>query len=166
MTKWILRLALLALLVLGAVWSWHRLFPGPEQVIKKRLVQLAEAASSTGNEGLIPKAARIQRLTSFFTPDVEITIDMPGQFNAQISGTEDLTRVAAAARSMGSPVKVELLDVSVTVAPDRNSAEAHMTGTATVPGDRVPQVQELKAQLRKVNGDWLIYRAETVKTLR
>lgn len=166
MTKWILRLALVALLVFGAFWAWHALFPGPEQVIKKRLSQLAQAASTTGNEGLIPKAARVQKLTTFFTPDVEITIDMPGQFNAQISGTDDLTRVAAAARSMGKPVKVELLDVTVTLAADLNSAEAHMTGAAIIPGERAPEVQELKAQLRKINGDWLIYRAQTVRTLR
>ncbi len=166
MTKWILRLALVAILGFGGVWGWHTFFPGPEQVIKKRLFQLAQTASTTGDEGLLPKAARVQKLTTFFTQDVEITIDMPGQFSAQISGTDDLTRVAAAARSMGKPVKVELLDVSVTLAPDRNSAEAHMTGAATVPGERAPQVQELKAAFRKVNGEWLIYRAETVRTLR
>ncbi len=166
MTKWILRLALAALLVLGGLWGWHSLFPGPEQAIKKRLAQLAETASTTGDEGLIPKAARVQKLTTFFTQDVQISIDMPGQFSAEISGTDDLTRVAAAARSMGKPVKIELLDVSVTLGPDRNSAEARMTGAATIPGDKAPQVQELQAELRKMNGEWLIYRAQTVRTLR
>ncbi len=166
MTRWILRLALLAVLVLGGVYGWHALFPGPEQVIKKRLKQLAEAASSTGNEGLLAKAARVQKLTTFFTPDVEITIDIPGQFNSEISGIDELTRLVAAARSLGKAVTVELLDVSVSLAPDQRTAEAHMTGTANISGEASPQVQELKAHLRLVDGQWLIYRAETVRTLR
>ncbi len=166
MTKWILRLALLAALLSGGIWGWHRLFPGPEEIIKRRLAQLAQAASTSGDEGLLAKAAHVQKLTSFFTPDVEIVIDMPGQYSADITGADELTRMAAAARSMGKSIKVELVDVSVALGPDKASAEAHMTGKATVTGDRSLQVQELKAQLRKVDGQWLISRAETVQTLR
>jgi len=166
MTKWILRLALVAALVIGGAWGWRTLFPGPEQVIKNRLAQLARAASTTGEEGLLAKAAQVQKLTSFFTPDVELLIDIPGQYNADISGLDDLTRMAALARSSGKKIKVQLLDVSVVVAPDQNSAEVHMTGTATVSGERDPQVQELRAQLRKVDGQWLINQVRTVRTLR
>lgn len=166
MTKWILRLALVAGLVMGGVWGWRALFPGPDQIIKRRLEQLAQTASVTGDEGLLAKAAHVQKLTTFFTPDVEIVIDIPGQYNAEISGLDELTRTAAAARSMGKSIKVEFLDVTVTIAADQNSAQAHMIGEVHVTGERGLQVQELSAQLRKVDGQWLINRAETVRTLR
>jgi hypothetical protein len=67
---------------------------------------------------------------------------------------------------MGRSIKVQLLDVSVIVAADKLSAEAHLTGEARLEGDQTPQVQELKAHLKKVNKDWLIDRVETVRTLR
>ena len=166
MMRWILRLALLGGLIVAGIWGWRVLFPGPEQIIRKRLTQLAETASSTGNEGALARLAHAQKLTSFFTPDVEIIIDMPGQYSHTINGADELMQAAAAARSLGTPVQIELLDVTIVLGPDQQTAEAHMTGKATVPGDRTPQVQELKAQLQKVEGQWLIKRAETVRTLR
>ncbi|HEY5909598.1 MAG TPA: hypothetical protein VJA21_03230 [Verrucomicrobiae bacterium] len=166
MTKWILRLALLTALATGGLWAWRHLFPGPEQIIRQRLSQIAATASTSGDEGIIPKAARVQKLTTFFTPDVQITIEVPGLITQEISGIDELTQLAAASRSMGQAIRVELIDVSVTLAPDKLSADAHMTGKATWPGERTPQVQELKAHLRKVDGQWLIDRAETVRTLR
>jgi SnoaL-like domain len=166
MTKWVLRLALIAGLFVGGVWGWRTLFPGPEQVIKRRLEQLAKAASTTGDEGLLAKAAHVQKVTTFFTPDVEIVLDIPGQYNAEVSGLDELTRMVAAARSMGKRIKVEFLDVSVAIAPDQNSAQTHMVGQAIITGERGLQVQELKAQLRKVDGQWLVNRVETVRTLR
>ncbi len=166
MTKWILRLAAIACLVVAGVWAWRTLFPSPEQVIRKRLVQLAETASTTGKEGALAKASRVQSLANFFTPDVEITIDIPGQFDHEISGRQELVNLALASRSMGQPVEVELVDVTVIVQPGATSAEAHMAGTATIPGERTVQIQELRAHLRKIDGQWLIDRAETVRTLR
>jgi hypothetical protein len=166
MTRWILRLALLGGVIIAGIWGWRVLFPGPEQIIRKRLTQLTETASSTGNEGALAKLAHAQKLASFFTPNVEITVDLPGQYSQKINGTDELMQAAAAARSLGSPVKIELLDVTIVLGPDLQTAEAHMTGKATVPGDRTPQVQELKVRLKKVEGQWLIDHAETVRTLR
>ena len=166
MTKWILRLAAVVVLAAAAVWCWHHLFPGPEQVIRKRLAQLARSASTETGEGSIAKAARVQGLSGYFTPDVEITVDLPGEFSQSIHGTPELMQLAMAARSMGRSIKVDLLDVSVDVAPDGLSAVAHMTGQAKISGEQSLQVQELKAHFRKVQSDWLIDRVETVKTLR
>ncbi len=166
MTKWILRLAAIACLVMAGVWAWRTLFPSPEQVIRKRLAHLAETASTTGKEGTLAKASRVQSLANFFTPDVEISIDVPGQYNHEISGREELVGLAMASRSMGQPIRVELVDINVTVEPGETSAEAHLAGTAVIPGERTVQIQELRAHLRKIDGQWLIDRAETVRTLR
>jgi hypothetical protein len=166
MTKWILRLAFLFLLALCAVWVWHALFPGPELVIRKRLQQLAGIASTSGTEGNLARMNNARKLTTFFTPDLEISIEVLGQYETNIRGVDELLRLAVAARSMGQPIKVDLVDVNVIVAPDKQSAEAHMTGSANLRGEKMPQVQELKAQLKKVDGQWLISRAETVRTLR
>jgi hypothetical protein len=166
MTRWLLRLALLGVLIFVGVWGWRLLFPGPEQVIRKRLTQLAQAASSTGNEGALARLANAQKLTTFFTPGVEITIDVPGLYSQTISGTDELVQVAAAARSLGRPIKIEVIDVTVVLGPDQQLAEAHLTGKASVQGERTIDFQELKARFKKVEGHWLIDHAETVRTLR
>ena len=165
MTKWILRVVAAAALITAAIWIWHTLFPGPEQVIRKRLAQLAKTASSNSGEGAIAKASRAQSLTTFFTPDVEITVDVP-ELNQSIHGTAELMQLAMAARSMGRSIKVDLLDISVIVAPDKLTAVAHMTGEAKISGESTLQVQELRAHFTKVQRDWLIDKVETVRTLR
>jgi hypothetical protein len=41
----------------------------------------------------------------------------------------------------------------------------NLTGKAIVPGERDISAQEFNFQLKKVDGKWLIYRVETVRTL-
>ena len=159
---WVVGLALLAGL---GYWGWRTWFPGPEEVIRKRLVEGARTASSPGNAGNFVKLAHAQKLTTFCTPDVEITVDIPGHAHQTISGTAELLQAAVAAQSYRGGVKIELYDILVTLAPDKNSAVAELTAKANVPSERDFYVQELKLMLKKVDGKWLIYRAETVKTL-
>jgi len=142
------------------VWYWR------SRVIRKQLTELAKAASIGPREGELARVMNSQKLAGFFTPDVEITVDIPGHSLQTISGRDEVMQIAMRAHSTMSNVKVQFVDVSVSVAPDKESATAHLTAKANVPGDDVPQVQELKAQFQKVGRDWLINRVETVKTLR
>ena len=155
------------LVVLAAVaWGWKTMFPGPEKVIRKRLAEVTHTASVEGNEGQLARLAKAQSLANFFTPDVEITIDMIGSPVQTIEGRDELLQAAVAARSGGKALKVDIVDVSIAVAPDGQSAEAHFTGKARLSSERALQAQEMKAYLVRLNGDWLIRRVETVKTLR
>jgi hypothetical protein len=60
---------------------------------------------------------------------------------------------------------VQFLDINLTVAPDKNTAEANLTLRAKTAGDRDQIVQEMKLLLNKLEGNWRIQRIETVKTL-
>jgi hypothetical protein len=51
------------------------------------------------------------------------------------------------------------------VGPDKQSAVADLTVEAKVSGERDPIVWEMKFTLRKTDGQWLITRVETVRTL-
>ncbi len=166
MRQWLLRALLgLCLAALG-VWGWRVLFPGPEQLIRKQLTDLARTASVPSNEGALAKLSRAQRLAGFFTSNVEITVDLPGRSMQTIAGREELQQAALGARALAAGLKVAFLDVGVTVAPDRQSAVAHLTARADMPGERMPQVQELSFTFQTVEHDWLISRVETVRTLR
>ena len=60
---------------------------------------------------------------------------------------------------------MEFYDITVTVTPDKSSAEANLTLKARVAGERDIIIQELKIWLNKAEGNWRIYRLETIKTL-
>ena len=166
MTGRIVRLLLVAGSCALAFWCWRLLHPSPERVIRRELAELARIACVPANEGNLPKLANAQKLAGFFTTDVEIDFDLRGRFSQTISGRSELQEKALAARASLSGLTVEFLDVNVTVAPDGQSATTDLTAKANLPGDTVPQVEEVKVDFKKVDGDWLIHHVENVKTLR
>ena len=166
MRVWLARLALAG--VVGAVgfWAWQFLFPSPEHVIRKRLGELAAAVSIAPNEGPLAKLANTQKLIGFFSSDVSVTVDVPGRSMQTFNGRDEIQQAALGARGLLSTLKVQFVDIFVSVNPDKQSAQAHSTATATLPGEKLPEVQELEIGFKKLEHDWLINHVETVKTLR
>jgi hypothetical protein len=164
MKEWLIRVFLLALLAAVGLWAWHTLYPNPEKVIRKRLGELAKAASFSSKQGFVSQAWDASSLGGFFTLDVEVTLDVPGLPPA-INGRDELLAVAGLARKSGRSVTVEFPDIKVTVAPDKSSAVVYLTGKAKVSGERDFFLQEVRLRLIKVKRDWLIRQIETVKTL-
>jgi len=166
MRAWGLRLFLAAAIAAAGFWAWTLLFPGPEQVIRKELTQLAATASITPNEAPLAKLAKAQRLASFFSEDAEVRVDIPNRPYQDFNGREEIQQAALGARALLNVLKVQFLDMEVRLAPDKQSAVVRLTATADLPGEKVPEVQELEFRLKKVDRDWFIRRVETVKTLR
>ena len=162
----LLRLILVAALLALGAWLWTALFSGPEKIIRKRLAEVARAASFGPNEGSLARFANVAKLTGYFSADIEVKIEALGERQRAFSGRDEITQAALAVRSAVSALKVEFLDVTVTMAPDRQSANADLTARAAVPGQKDFEVQEMNFALKKIDGEWLITRAETVKTLR
>ena len=152
-------------LVAAVLWLWRVLFPSPEKVIRSRLADLAATVSVERGEGNFRKVLHLQRLPDFFTPDVVVVADVRGYPPVTVDGREELMRWITGARQNWSWLTVEFLDVNVTLGPDKQTAVANLTGKATVPGERDFFVQEFNFLLKKVDGKWLIYRIESVKTL-
>lgn len=166
MKPWFVRLTWLGLLAAAAVWAKSFFFPSPDHVIRKDLARIAHAASILPNEAPLAKLAKTQTLISFFAPDVQVSVDIPGRSIQTFNGREELQQAALGVRSFMNNLRVDFLDVLITVAPDKLSAEADLTATATMPGERIPEVQELKFRFKKIERDWLVSQVETVKTLR
>jgi hypothetical protein len=166
MKTWLVRLVLVGALGSLGFWAWSFLFPTPEHVIRKELAELARAASIAPNEAPLTKLAKTQKLLSFFAGDAQVTVDVPGRSAQTFNGHDDLQQAAMGARSMLNNLKIELVDVVVTVGADKQSAVANLTAAATLPGEKIPEVQELEMGFKKADRDWLITRVETVKTLR
>jgi hypothetical protein len=165
MKKWLVRSIPALVIVIVGVWLWLILFPSPEHVIRKKLDELAQSASFSPNEGSLAKAINSERLTGFFSPDVELTMDVPGHSQQTLHGRDELLQAAMAARGMAGSLSVEFVDINVTIAPDRSSAIVTLTAKGRAGSEKDLLVQELKLTMKRVKRDWLIYQVETVKTL-
>jgi hypothetical protein len=164
MKKWLVRVIVAGLLAAVGLWGWRVFFPSPEEMIRKRLGEVAKAASSSAKEGLLAKAWNASALGEFFTLDVQITIDVSGTQHT-INGRDELMQAVVGARSEGGSLSIEFPDIKVDVAPDGNSAVVNLTAKAKVSRPQETYFQELRVRMTRTKRDWLINQIETVKTL-
>jgi len=164
MKEWVIRIVLVAALAALGLWIWSVMYPNPEKVIRKRLVELAKAVSYSSNQGLMSQAWNASSLNEYFTPDVEVTLDVPGTQHT-FNGRDELMQAVVAARRVAKSLAVRFPDIKVTLSADKASAEVYVTAEARVSGEKEFLLQELRMRLIKVKRDWLIKQVETAKTL-
>ena len=163
--KTAVRIVLLAALAVLGFWLWTILFPGPEKVIRGKMASLAATATFNANDGNITRATKVSNLISYFALDAEITLDAPGLPVRSLSGRDEIRDTARAGLIGLSALKVEFLDVTVHLGADKQTADVSCTARVTVGDSKDFGVQEMRFQLKKVDGAWLISLAKTVKTL-
>ncbi len=157
---------ILGLAVIGfGVWLWTVFHPSPERAIRSRINALAGAISFDSKGGVLAQAYNAQKVSDFFTADVDVEVNITGLEPISLHGRDEVMQAAAVARSHLSAMKVEFIDLNITLDPDKQGAKVNLTGTAKIPGERDISAQEFNFMLKKVNGQWMIYRIETVKTL-
>jgi len=147
------------------VWLGTVLFPSPEKVIRRRLLELARTASSSANETDLIRLAAARSVAGFFATHVELKLTVPELGQHDSLEREEITQMVMMARSRAGGLKVTFPDINVTVAPDQQSAVADLTVEANIAGERDRLLQEMKFTLRRMDGQWLITRVETVQTL-
>jgi hypothetical protein len=145
------------------VYYW--LFPPPEKVIRKKLTKLAESISSRP-EGNIATMANVNRIGSFFHPNVTISVEGYGQDLGSVQGRGELQQAALAGRQRLGAISVEFYNVEVMVAPGKTNATATATALVKLGNDANPQVQELRLEWEKYDRDWLIRSATPSKSLK
>jgi len=161
-----LRVFGLAVGVALGVWLWRALFPSAETVIRTRLREIKELVSFPPNEKPFTALTAVQQLCARLSPDIEVVVDAPGFGRQRIQGRDEVREKALAFRSQANGAQVDFLDVSVTVAPDKQAATVSLTVKARLASDPDPAYQEMKLTFRKRDGKWLLARAETVQVLR
>lgn len=163
--KRVVQVVLVVAMAALGYWLWTVFFPSPERVIRSRLNALARAASFDSSGGVLAQAYNAQKVGDFFTKDVDIEANISGYEPLSLHGRDEVLQAEAAVRSRLTSLKVEFLDMNITFDPDHQGAKVNLTGKADVPNERDISAQEFNFMLKKVDGKWLIYRVETVKTL-
>lgn len=162
--KLILRTVLVVALIALASGMWGLLFPSPEKVIRQRLAEVARDVSFGPDENPLALANRAGNLLALFSTNVEVNIDVP-EHRQTFEGRDELMQAAAGAHASTSRLKVEFLDMTVTVAPDKQSATASAVVKVETAGNKDNVMQPLKFSLQKSGRDWLVTRVDTLRTL-
>lgn len=162
--KIIFRLVLLAGVLAAGVWLWLWFFPSPEKVIRQRLAAIARLASFSADENQLAMLGGAQKLAGFCSPDLQVKLAAPANVEHTFESRQEIVQSLLGARAaFGGTLKVEFLDVLVTLAPDQRSAQADLTARMLPTNNNDVNVQEIKFTLKQVGGLWLVTRAETVR---
>lgn len=160
------RVILILILGMLGFWLYTVFFPNPEKVVLKRIASLAKAATVNSSDGNITRAAKVSSIISYFSTDAEIHVDGREVGNKTITGRDEIREIAAGGMANVSALEVQFDDATAHVAPDKQSAEVSCTARVSVKDNKDFGIQELKMELKKIDGDWLITKVETVKTLQ
>lgn len=163
MSKTRILYAILALA--AAVWLFARLGGGEEQEIRRLLGQLEELAEKERGEGALDGVARASAFAELFAEPFSAEVAPAGQ---RIGDRRQLMQVFAGFRHASETVTLDYRGVEIVVGESRKDAkvalEAVVNGgpSGLLTGDSFPVALEL----RKVDGEWKIARAEVGERLR
>jgi hypothetical protein len=150
--KPIILLAFAAALVFAA---YSLLFPPAEKVIKKRLQKLAAAVSANPN-GNIARVANVNRIGGFFHPNVKVSLQGFGREVSAIDGRGELEQMAMAARQNVGRISAQFYNLEVQLGTSPELAVATMTALVKINDQSDPVVQDLRLEMEKLDGAWLI----------
>ncbi len=163
--KIISRLLLLAGLAGLGFWLWIILFPSPEKQVLKKISNLAEIATFTADAGNFMRAGKVSNLIGYFSTDAQIIMDISGVGHGSLNGRDEIRETAAGVFMRMKSLDVKFLDAKAKIGADKLSAEVNCTAEVRADENKDFGVEELRFELRKIDGNWLITRVESVKTL-
>lgn len=165
--KWLWRSLLVLVLLGGGFWLWRSLHPGTEKIIRDRLDQLARQVSFQSDETDLVRLGKLSSITGFFAPEVELKLNFR---EVQLRRTFDLemiqTGVLGLRTEQPQGITIDFVDTTITLPAGGEFATAELTMKASTPGERDFNMQEMKFALHRQGDRWLIYRVETVRTLK
>ena len=161
--KWAVRLIIIAGLAAAGYWAWTVMFPNPRTVVWHRLEKLAQIASFPPNEGQIPKLAAVQKMGGYFSDQVVVNVQMTGEESHEFYNREELVQAIQAGRMSVNSVTVKFKDPNIEVTHGNQEAIIGVMLTADINGEKNSVVEDLKIEMKKIDGDWLITHVETVQ---
>lgn len=153
--KPIITLVALAAIAFGV---YYFLFPPPEKAIRRRLGKLAVAISARP-QGNIATIANVNRIGSFFHPEVSLKVEGAGREFGSVQGRGELQQMALAARQRVGHIEVEFYDINVQVGSGKTNATASATALVKIGEDANRNTHEMVFTFQKLNREWLIFSA-------
>jgi hypothetical protein len=158
------RVAAVAALLAGAAaaWTWWN---GAERQIRRTLDGLADGLSHDAPASPLAAVAAVAGMQQYLAEDV--VVEAGGRFQA-ISGRSAVLSAAARVRSAVPAIRVEFVDLRVTVGQEGTSASVEGTASVEITdraGQRRTDAREVVVEMRTEEGRWVVQRARTVDVL-
>lgn len=161
--KLAVRLLILAVLLVLGYWAWMAAVPNPRAVIRRRLEKLAQIASFSQDEGPGTKLANVQKIGGYFADQVTVNVEVQGLDKAEYNSRAELIQSMQAARMAVGSVQAKFLGSKIEMTPGNQEAIVGVVLTVDINGEQNAVVVDLKIGMKKIGGDWLITRVETVQ---
>jgi hypothetical protein len=134
-------------------------WPNQERIIRARLIDIASILTVPANEADLPRMERVAHLRDYLASDIHV------RYGSQEATTRDMALGALIQWGrFPDGVKVEFVDVQVTLDPSRaTAASAYLT--AKITGRDSVDAREADVRLTRSDGKWIVSGAETRETL-
>ena len=155
-------IAAAGLVALTAGCGW---WSNEKAVITERLREFTQVVNAATPEGL-GSVSRAAEIGSFFTDDVVVEL---GEGSTPIAGRETLMAMSMRLQPRLAQFTVGFADATVTVAPDKQSADVTLTVEFFSRDQSTRQqmdAREFKLGMRQVDGVWKMSRVIAVDTLK
>ncbi len=140
--------------------------PDEAALVRRTLTRLAETVSFPANESPFLRLANASKLRDFLEAEVEVQFEYERFGTRIVQGRAEVVQFATVARETLKQARFQLLDITVKLGADGAAATAYMTLLGDVSGEKNAISQELKVNLKKLEGKWQVARVETLRTLQ
>jgi len=162
--KKLIPIILLLAFAVGGFFGW-KAYNSDERRITRKLQALPELLTWNPRDGNIVRLGRANNLKEMLAQNITIEVNVGRGEVRGIEGRQEVYQALLAAQSSGMALKVEIPAIKATVT-STEAASAELTTFLYVGNDnREPFLQELAMELVKVEGEWLISKVRTIRTL-
>ena len=141
-----------------------RFWPSDERAIRKQLTLIEETGSKAAAEQPLESLLRAKQLAGLFHDPCELIVETV-KYQGEYSRKEIMDRINLV-RNTYRTVRVALHDVVIEIGKEGTAVvrcTIRLSGEGK--GQPVADVQELRAELRKIEGDWLFTSLTLVEVL-
>jgi hypothetical protein len=162
-----MRVAMLGLILVAAIACGD----SDERAIRNQMSAIAESLSVPEKDGELGRIARIAALRKVLAPDIAVSTGVPDRPGAQVPpelvGRDAVLALVGRWVAPAGGVTIEFVDVQVTLAADRATAQVYSTARISSGPDERPVVdaRELTIGFAKIDGSWLIASVRPENTL-
>ncbi len=137
---------------------------GEERRIRGRLTELGDLLEKDNDESPLAAAEKSRRVGLLFTRDFEIRLE---PFQQVVTDRRQVTRTMLGYRSRFGKVSVGFRDEQLEIDEAAGRADLALTAVVSASRDGGPsrEAYRLAFHLRKVEGEWLIERADLLEVL-
>lgn len=141
-----------------------RFWPGDERAIRKQLALIEEAGSKGAAEQPIEALFKAKQIADLFADPCLLTVEAV-RYAGSYPRKQIQDRIVMV-RAFYAQARVSLHDISIEIA-ETNTAVVHGTIRlrGEVKGEAIADVHELRAEMKKIDGNWLFTSVAIVEVL-